>query len=57
MQSFCVQIGGTSFKGFTVVHFILECTIHISFNVFTDLGTGCMFFIPLISLKNQRNAR
>jgi len=58
MQCFCVQTGGTNFKVFTVVHFILEFTVHISVNMFTEVGTGIMFlFSLLISLKNQPNAR
>lgn len=44
MQSFCVQTGGTNFKVFTVVHFILAFTVHISVNMFTEVGTGIMFF-------------
>ena len=52
MQSVCVQIGGTDFKVFTVVHFIPEFTVHTSVNMLTEVGTGLMFFFFLISLKN-----
>ena len=46
MQCFCVQTGGTNFKVFAVVHFILEFTVRISVNMFTEVGTGimCLFF-------------
>jgi len=58
MRSFCVQTGGTNFKVFTIVRFILEFTVHISVNMFTEVGTGNNVpFFFLVSLKNQPNAR
>jgi hypothetical protein len=58
MQSFYVQTGGTNFKVFTVVRFIVEFSVHISVNMFTEVGTGIMFlFSPKFHLKNQPNAR
>jgi len=46
MQSFYVQTGGTNFKVFTFVRFIVEFSVHISVNMFTEVGTGIMFLFP-----------
>jgi len=58
VQCFCVQTGGTNFKVFTVVHFILEFTVRISVNMFTEVGTEIMFlFSPHNFIKKSAECK